>query len=81
MGHVLPGSRENYFSRNDLKEIENAYTQIDFSREIPTSETQRLKEQLEKERIERTNLDTLVRAMRREMEELKESLKELKASS
>lgn len=81
MGHVLPGSRENYFSRNDLKEIEDAYMQIDFSREIPTSETQRLKEQLEKERIERTNLETLVIAMRREMEELKKSLKRLKASS
>jgi integrase len=81
MGHVLPGSRENYFSRNDVKDLENAYMQIDFSREIPTSETQRLKEQLEKERIERTNLETLVIAMRREMEELKESLKGLKASS
>lgn len=81
MGHVLPGSRENYFSRNDLEEIEDAYMQIDFNRETPTSETQRLKKQLEKERIERTNLETLVTAIRREMEELKESLKEIKASS
>jgi len=81
MGHVLPGSRENYFSRNDVKDLENAYMQIDFSREVPTSETQRLKEQLDKERIGRTNLEALVTAMRREMEELKQSLKEIKTSS
>lgn len=47
MGHVLPDSRENYFSRNDPSDIENAYMQIDFSREVPETKTQRQAKQIE----------------------------------
>ncbi len=32
MGHVLPGSRENYFSRMDYEEVERNYNRLDFSR-------------------------------------------------
>ncbi len=57
MGHVLPGSRENYFSRQIPKEIEENYMKADFSREIPESEVQRLRERL-KEHEETLDLVT-----------------------
>ena len=81
MGHVIRGSREAYFDRKDVELIREAYQKCNFSRELPRSETQKLRKQLERERLERTNLESMVTAMRREMEELKEGLKELKASS
>jgi len=50
MGHVLEGSRENYFSRYRPQDIEESYQKIDFSREISKSETEKLKSQLREER-------------------------------
>jgi len=47
MGHVLEGSRENYFSRNDPQEIEAEYMKIDFGREIPDTKLQRQAKQIE----------------------------------
>jgi len=47
MGHVLPGSRENYFSRNDPAEIAEQYMKIDFSREIPETKVQKQAEEIE----------------------------------
>ncbi len=38
MGHILPGSRENYFARNEPTEIENAYKRIRFGRENAVTE-------------------------------------------
>jgi len=61
MGHVLAGSRENYFSRNNPDEIEKEYMKIDFSREVPetkriitkqTEEIGRLKMEVRKLRAE-----------------------------
>ncbi|MCK4634176.1 tyrosine-type recombinase/integrase [Candidatus Bathyarchaeota archaeon] len=81
MGHVISGSRAANFDKKDVDLLLKAYQHCNFQREIPQSETQKLREQLESERVERANLETLVTAMRREMEELKQGLKEIKASS
>jgi len=81
MGHVIPGSRASYYDNKDVDLIKKAYQKCNFSREIPQSETQKLREQLEKEHLDRRNLETLVMTMKAEMEELKKSLKEIKTSS
>lgn len=49
MGHVLEGSRENYFSRNDPGEIAIEYMKIDFGREIPETKVQKQAEQIEEQ--------------------------------
>lgn len=46
MGHVLPRSKENYFDRNDIEALEEAYVQIDFSREGTRGDYQELKEKV-----------------------------------
>jgi len=46
MGHVLPNSRENYFSRYECEELDKEYMKIDFSRQIPESKFQRQNEQI-----------------------------------
>lgn len=48
MGHVLKGSREAYFDRNDISLIVEAYQKCDFTREVPGSEATKLRGQLEK---------------------------------
>lgn len=40
MGHVLPGSRENYFSRERPEDIEEQYMKINFGREVPETRLQ-----------------------------------------
>lgn len=85
MGHVIPGSRENYFSRNDIEEIEAEYMKIDFSREgkgadleplqkglvEQTLETQELKEQVKTAGQITDKLWETIDAMKKEIEELK----------
>lgn len=46
MGHVIPGSRENYFDRKDLELIMKEYLRCNFSRELPVSETTKLKNRI-----------------------------------
>ena len=40
MGHKIPGSRENYFDRHDIGEIEQKYMKCNFSRETSTMKTE-----------------------------------------
>lgn len=49
MGHVLPGSEENYFSRTRVKDVEAEYMKIDFSREIARSQIEELKRSQKRE--------------------------------
>jgi len=63
MGHVLEGSRENYFSRNEPEEIAQEYMKIDFSREVPETKVQKQAEEIER--------------LRRQVEELNESQKRM----
>jgi len=89
MGHVLPGSRENYFSRNNPEEIAEEYMKIDFSREIPetkvqkqTQEIERLKMETEKLRAQLAkNVDLIetVQELSRELKTLKREVKSLKS--
>jgi integrase/recombinase XerD len=37
MGHVIPGSRENYFSRNKPEELAKEYMKVNFNRAAPKS--------------------------------------------
>jgi len=41
MGHVLPGSEENYFSRHKIEDLEAQYMKADFGREIPETKVQK----------------------------------------
>ena len=72
MGHVLPGSRENYFSRNDPSEIAEEYMKIDFSREIPETKVQRQAEEIERLKKETESL----RAQAAENVELKQRIQQ-----
>jgi len=62
MGHVLGGTRENYFNRNDsIEELKREYEKIDFSREGKTAEIEHISDKL--------------RLMEKEREVLKEKVK------
>lgn len=87
MGHVLSGSRENYFSRNDPEEVEAEYMKIDFSREgkradleplqkglvEQTLETQALKNQIQTAGEITDQLWKTIDTMKKEIEELKKT--------
>jgi integrase len=47
MGHVIKGSREAYYDNKDAEVILAAYQKCNFSREIPKSETDKLKAQIQ----------------------------------
>jgi len=70
MGHVLEGSRENYFSRNEPEEIAQEYMKIDFSRQIPESKAQRQAEEIER-------LQKEVKALRESELKWEESIRKL----
>lgn len=61
MGHVLEGSRENYFSRNDPQEIAAEYMKIDFGREIPETKVQKQAQEIDKLRKEVERFDVFQR--------------------
>ena len=69
MGHVLPGSRENYFNRNDSEDIRLEYNKIDFSREGKSADLKPLKNGLVKQVLE-------VQALKDEIANLKQKLSE-----
>jgi len=73
MGHVLPGSRENYFSREDVEEVKKAYMKIDFSEERTGVEYENLNEKFRKIETERNVLENVVKEQRGEIQQLKES--------
>ena len=65
MGHVLEGSRENYFSRNDPEEISIEYMKIDFGREVPETKVQQQAQQIEEQQKE-------IESLRKELGELRQ---------
>jgi len=67
MGHVITGSRENYFDRNNLEWFVEQYQKVNFGRDAVGSETTKLKVELDEERKER---DLKELRMRREIDEL-----------
>lgn len=69
MGHVIPGSRENYFDRNDPEEIEAEYMKIDFSREGKRADLEPLQRGLVNQTLE-------VQTLKEELRSLKQTLVE-----
>ncbi|MCK4478426.1 tyrosine-type recombinase/integrase [Candidatus Bathyarchaeota archaeon] len=63
MGHVISGSRAAYYDRKDMDLIKKAYQHCNFTRETPHSETLKLRDQLETERVERASLEKRIDAL------------------
>lgn len=78
MGHVLPGSRENYFSRNNPEEIAEEYMKIDFSREIPETKVQKQAQQIRGQQEEIEKLKAQNTLLRKDMTELSTILEKIK---
>ena len=74
MGHVLPGSRENYFSRTDPREVRENYLKLDFSREGRTGDYGELKKKVGTLEIERGVLENVIRDQQRRIDELRSDL-------
>jgi len=47
MGHVIKGSRQSYYDNKDVDMILSAYRKANFTREVPKSETDKLRNQIE----------------------------------
>lgn len=76
MGHVLEGSRENYFSRNDPDEIETEYMKIDFGREIPETKVQRQAQQIKEQAEENERLKNRIQLTEEKLESLEKLIHE-----
>jgi len=74
MGHVLPGSRENYFSRTDPREVRENYLKLDFSREGRTGHYGELKEKVGTLEMERGVLENVIRDQQKRIGELRNDL-------
>ena len=57
MGHVIKGSRQSYYDSKDVDVILAAYRKCNFVREIPESETEKLRTQIEDMTKSRDNLE------------------------
>ena len=77
MGHVLKGSRQSYFDNKDLEVILAAYQKCNFSREIPKSEVNKLRMQLEAEQSRSASFEGRVNSLEVQLESLTKALKEL----
>jgi len=56
MGHVIQGSRQSYFDKNDVELIMEAYEKCDFAREIPQSNHVKMRNEIEELRQENLTL-------------------------
>ena len=77
MGHVLKGSRQSYFDNKDLEVILAAYQKCNFSREIPKSEVNKLRMQLEAEQSRSASFEGRVNNLEVQLASLTKALKEL----
>ena len=71
MGHVLPGSRQNYYDEKDTDTLLVAYRKCNFMREVPKSEFEKLREQLTNERTQRALDQEAIGRMQGEIADLK----------
>jgi predicted transcriptional regulator len=82
MGHVLPGSRENYFTRNDPEEVRKEYNKINWSRDDTVylaheEEIHNLKQELRDEREKTESVSTYLDSLQMQIEALQKQLLEL----
>jgi len=80
MGHVLPGSRENYFDRHDINELAEEYMKINFTRDILENNHAKLKTEMEQLQMQNLSLAGMVEELRKELATVKSDLKALKES-
>jgi len=80
MGHVLPGSRENYFDRHDIDELAEEYMKINFTREIPENNHTKMRTEIEQLQTQNLSLAGMVEELRRDLATMKAELKTLKES-
>jgi len=78
MGHLLPGSRENYFDRHDIDQLAEEYMKINFSREIPANNHTKLRTEMEQLQSQNLSLAGMVEELRRELVAMKGELNALK---
>jgi len=79
MGHLLPGSRENYFDRHDMEELAEEYMKINFTREIPANNHAHMRSEIEQLQAQNLSLAGMVEELKRELATMKTDLKALKA--
>ena len=65
MGHVIPGSRENYFSRERPEDIEEQYMKTNFSREVPEGKLEIQARQIRELQKELREVDPLMKDIER----------------
>jgi len=80
MGHVIRGSRQAYYDNKDVEVILKAYQKCSFSREVPKSETDKLKlENLDLKR-EQTKTSNELDQIKEQVERMAVEMKELRKS-
>jgi len=77
MGHRIRGSRESYYDRHDVELIKKIYGKCNFSREVPQSETTKLRKQLEDEQTKRAVNELRVEKLEKELESMRGMIKEM----
>lgn len=80
MGHLLPGSRENYFDRHDIEELAEEYMKINFARDIPANNHTKMRSEIEQLQAQNMSLTSMVEELRKELATMKGELKALKKS-
>jgi len=80
MGHLLPGSRENYFDRHDIDQLAEEYMRINWTREVPANNHTKLRTEMEQLQAQNLSLAGMVEELRKELVAMKGELKALKKS-
>jgi len=75
MGHVIQGSRQAYYDKKDVELIRKAYEKCNFAREVPESETTKLRKQLEDEQTKRLLNEMRLEKLEKELETTRGLLK------
>jgi site-specific recombinase XerD len=77
MGHVIRGSRQSYYDKNETDIIMTAYQKCNFAREIPKSEVTKLRQQLEAEQTKSAMYEARLGRLEAQFESTRRMLKEL----
>jgi len=80
MGHLLTGSRENYFDRHDIDQLAEEYMKINFSREVPSNNHSKMRSDMEQLQAQNLSLAGMIEELRRELVAMKSELNALKKS-
>ena len=73
MGHKIPGSRENYFDRHDLGEIEEKYARCLFGREVNNAMGRMALRQMEEMQVQLNERDTMIKTLEERLSSLEKA--------